>query len=488
MSWFAKQGRDLSPAWLIFPIACALQIAAFSSARLDDAFITFRYGQNLALGHGMVFNPGERLMGSTSPGEVLLAALVYAVAGLARTPSLMAALGCVAWSAQAVAVKLLLERVIGSAGAWLVSITVLAGAAGSSQWVALETNLAVALTLFAFVYADRERYAVAALLCGVAAVVRPDTLIVTALLGSRAVFALRAQAWKPILAFCAPVVPWLVFAQTYFGGVIPRSAKAKFQRTGFTEYALHVRDHLTATLLEPFGMAALWPVAFALVAAGAYLLVKRQRATGWWLAYGALHIAAYLHLRTIVLHAWHLYPAVLIATVAALSVIVLGVQRLLVARTANPRVAERALVALAALLATAYTVRTLQLAERQDADYWTGARDKTYLEIASYLRPRIQPGDRFAAIEVGTLAYYTQLPAFDIGMLVTDRKKPPPTPIRYVVLDPLFADLAPPFSPIGQGRSHQFSAALYEVPSGVSYFDILHTRLAERRKQQQQQQ
>jgi len=77
MSWFAKLGRDrdLSPAWLIFPIACALQIAAFSSARLDDAFITFRYGQNLALGHGMVFNPGERLMGSTSPVEVLLSAL-----------------------------------------------------------------------------------------------------------------------------------------------------------------------------------------------------------------------------------------------------------------------------------------------------------------------------------------------------------------------------------------------------------------------------
>jgi hypothetical protein len=474
-------GRALTPGWLIFPLACVLQIVAFSSARLDDAFITFRYGQNLALGQGMVFNPGERLMGSTSPGEVLLSALVYAIAGLASTPSVMAALGCIAWTAQAMAVKLLLDRVLGASGAWLVSTAVLVGAAGSSQWVALETNLAVALTLSAFVCADRKRYVAAAFLCGVAAVVRPDTLIVTSLLGLRALLALRAGVWRAGLAFAAPVVPWLVFAATYFGSVIPRSAKAKFQRTGLEEYALHMRDHLSATLLEPFGMAALWPVALAAILGGAYLLLKRERSTCWWLAYGALHIAAYLHLRTITLHAWHLYPAAVMVVIAALSGLVLGVQKLLVHRVSTPEVIDRTLLALAGAIALLYGARTSSLARAQEADYWTGARDKTYLEIASYLKPRILPGDRFAAIEVGTLAYYTQLPAFDIGMLVTDRKKPPPTPIRYVVLDPVFADLAPPYPPVGRGKSHDFSAALYEIPSGVSYFDILHQRLAERR-------
>lgn len=485
MSSPTNRGRSLTPGWLIFPLACVLQIVAFSSARLDDAFITFRYGQNLALGHGMVFNPGERLMGSTSPGEVLLSALVYAVVGLASTPSVMAALGCVAWTAQAMAVKLLLDRVLGASGAWLVSVAILVGAAGSSQWVALETNLAVALTLSAYVCADRKRYAAAAFLCGVAAVVRPDTLIVTSLLGLRALLALRAGAWRAALAFAAPVVPWLVFATTYFGSVIPRSAKAKFQRTGFEEYALHMRDHLSSTLLGPLHWSALWPVAFAAILGGAYLLVKRERSTGWLLAYGALHVAAYLHLRTITLHAWHLYPAAVIAVIAALSGLVLASQKVLVRRVSRPEHIDWTLLQLAALLAIVYGSSTLSRARAQEADYWTGARDKTYLEIASYLKPRIRPGDRFAAIEVGTLAYYTQLPAFDIGMLVTDRKKPPPTPIRYVVLDPVFADLAPPYAPVGQGKSHDFSAALYEIPNGVSYFDILHQRLAERRKQQQ---
>src|SRR5690606_33595760 len=32
----------------------------------DDAFISFRYSQNLANGHGLVFNPGEKVEGYTN--------------------------------------------------------------------------------------------------------------------------------------------------------------------------------------------------------------------------------------------------------------------------------------------------------------------------------------------------------------------------------------------------------------------------------------
>ncbi|MEI7425254.1 MAG: hypothetical protein WCK10_04010, partial [Candidatus Staskawiczbacteria bacterium] len=33
---------------------------------LDDAFISFRYAENFAAGHGLVFNPGERVEGYTT--------------------------------------------------------------------------------------------------------------------------------------------------------------------------------------------------------------------------------------------------------------------------------------------------------------------------------------------------------------------------------------------------------------------------------------
>ena len=41
---------------------------------IDDAFINFRYAENLASGLGPVFNPGERVEGYTTPAWVFLLA------------------------------------------------------------------------------------------------------------------------------------------------------------------------------------------------------------------------------------------------------------------------------------------------------------------------------------------------------------------------------------------------------------------------------
>jgi arabinofuranosyltransferase len=46
---------------------------------LDDPWISFRYAANLASGHGLVFNPGERVEGFSNPSWTLLLALVIAV-------------------------------------------------------------------------------------------------------------------------------------------------------------------------------------------------------------------------------------------------------------------------------------------------------------------------------------------------------------------------------------------------------------------------
>ncbi len=47
----------------------------------DDAYITYRYAQNLVAGHGLVFNPGERVEGYTNLGFVLLSAVLLLAVG-----------------------------------------------------------------------------------------------------------------------------------------------------------------------------------------------------------------------------------------------------------------------------------------------------------------------------------------------------------------------------------------------------------------------
>src|SRR5512143_2619799 len=39
---------------------------ALGGDAVDDAYISFRYAQNAILGHGLVFNPGERVEGFTN--------------------------------------------------------------------------------------------------------------------------------------------------------------------------------------------------------------------------------------------------------------------------------------------------------------------------------------------------------------------------------------------------------------------------------------
>ena len=57
------------PAWVWFGLALAVfavHNATIQPWTLDDAFITFRYAENLAAGHGPVYNLGERVEGYTT--------------------------------------------------------------------------------------------------------------------------------------------------------------------------------------------------------------------------------------------------------------------------------------------------------------------------------------------------------------------------------------------------------------------------------------
>jgi hypothetical protein len=53
---------------------------------IDDAYILFRYAQNLLAGNGFVFNPGEPVFGITTPLFGGLLAALAAVSGGTTAP------------------------------------------------------------------------------------------------------------------------------------------------------------------------------------------------------------------------------------------------------------------------------------------------------------------------------------------------------------------------------------------------------------------
>lgn len=58
-----------------------LWIWCFWPFTIDDAYISARYARHLAQGYGLVYNPGERVMGYTNLSLTLLEALVYRLGG-----------------------------------------------------------------------------------------------------------------------------------------------------------------------------------------------------------------------------------------------------------------------------------------------------------------------------------------------------------------------------------------------------------------------
>ena len=71
---------------LILPAVVALLARVLTGPHpIDDAYITFRYARNLAEGLGLVYNPGEWVLGTTAPLWAMLLGGGYRV-GLTDLP------------------------------------------------------------------------------------------------------------------------------------------------------------------------------------------------------------------------------------------------------------------------------------------------------------------------------------------------------------------------------------------------------------------
>jgi hypothetical protein len=262
----------------------------------DDAFISFRYARNFALGHGLVFNIGERVEGySTFVWVAGLGLLSRAGLDIPLTAKLLN--GALTLAAVLVTALLpprgLAGRRWSAAGLW--AALLLAGDPAFGYWGAngMEVPLVTLLLLCggALHLRELERGGppVSALLFGALALTRPEgaffgalTLLHRALArdegrrtedgraATRALPLYRSTAlplYRWISAFLLIVVPFLLWRRSYYGEWVPNTVLVK---SGF---GLRV---LLEGGLSVYQFAA--PRAGALLLAGLGLLA----APGWW--------------------------------------------------------------------------------------------------------------------------------------------------------------------------------------------------------------
>ncbi len=226
-------------------VALALALALMWPVRgylTDDTFIHLQYAQNLAHGHGFVFNRGEHVYGSTSPLWVALLAdaMMLGIDGVAAAR----AIGFASTIAAIVLFWMLMRRSLRIPELRALATITWAGHAWMIRWSlsGMETPLVVALVLAGFVaFTDGVQWGSRPVRTGafwaLAALTRPEAVFLLVLWGvflvidtdsREGVRRLLAGALPPTLIYGG----WLVFARLYFGTFWPNTLAAKTAGSG----------------------------------------------------------------------------------------------------------------------------------------------------------------------------------------------------------------------------------------------------------------
>ncbi|MBI2837510.1 MAG: hypothetical protein HYX75_04305 [Acidobacteria bacterium] len=272
----------------------------FTDATTDDAFITYRYVENILAGNGFVYNVGERVLGVTTPLYTLLLALV----GMMGVPARVAG-PLLNILADSLVAPLLSRPEPGSRERPIFGPLLYALCPINAFWSAsgMETGLfcfTIALALYLY---ERERLTAASIACAVAVLLRVDAGILVAVLIGHHLTTRRRMPWRAIAAFAGTVAPWIVFATIYFGQPVPNSviAKAALQKTAVTDALWTILGRGFLHLRNPVGIALLGFAIYAFVA------VRRSRSSPWTL-FAITYAAAYTLTRA-QLHPWYYPPA-----------------------------------------------------------------------------------------------------------------------------------------------------------------------------------
>lgn len=434
---------------------------------IDDAFITFRYARHWVEGAGLVYNPGEAVLGTTTPlYSFLLASLArFSGGGEADFPVLAWVINALADGATCL-LLIALGRRLGMAGAGAAAALVwaLAPMAVTFSIGGMETSVFIALMTATFYLHSLDRPAEAALTGALSLLTRPDALVFLLPLAAdrlRRASALRRKdepdcpiGWGQAAAFIVPVFLWVAYAVPVYGTPIPHSITAKVAAYHLPPEAGLVRliQHYATPFFEHEALGirgawilGLWAVYTALFGLGALTAIRRLPSSWAVFAYPWLYFAAFAGANPLIFR-WYLAPPLPIYFLGIFA----GVARLASDLRLRPLPMIFAAAAAASTL-RAWTLHPDHGPDRPAPEMAFIRLELLYEDVALRLGPQIEPGQVLAAGDIGALGYYTGARILDtIGLITPASVSYYPLPedlyvINYAIPPRLVQDLKPDY-------------------------------------------
>ncbi len=367
---------------------------------IDDAYITLRYARHLSEGIGPVWNPGERVEGSSSFLWVLAMGFLHRVTGveldtLARGASAagaVVALGALAWACAPLSlVAVALAAYLPFAFWGFSGMETTASLAGSILLLAVAAKRGAT--------SSARRLVALGALAGLSVWIRPEAVLLAGVVGvwvgcaaERGSRTSSGVAYAGGLALA--LVPLLAFRLAYYGDLLPNTYYVKVDGSGPALWARGLRylgNHLPP-LLPVVGFAAICAVRG-----------RRSRLGGLALLWMGAQVATILF--TGGDHFDEARFCLPIVTAAAL-VIAQGMPL----TTRLPRVTA---IALLAIVTLQLSFRHRDLA-RTSAVYFGRAITERWMQAGLWLRENARPGDVVATPVAGALPYASDLVSIDL--------------------------------------------------------------------------
>ncbi|MEE8122202.1 MAG: hypothetical protein V3T55_11765, partial [Anaerolineales bacterium] len=219
-----RLSKFFRPQFLIPLLAIVLRLIP-GVRTVDDAFITFRYAQNLIAGNGLVYNPGEWVLGTTTPLYALLLAAIGSITGGIRAPypEIAVLISAVA-DALSCLIIIRLSSSLGYRRAGIAAALIWAAAPMSVTFAigGMETSLFILLMLGTFYMHSNNQPVLAALIGSLCLLTRPDALLFLLPLGLERAYRFfrskkRHLPLLEIASFLIPVVIWTAISWAYYG-------------------------------------------------------------------------------------------------------------------------------------------------------------------------------------------------------------------------------------------------------------------------------
>ena len=392
---------------------------------LDDAMITFRVAENLAYGHGFVYNLGERVQVTTTPlyalilvpgvwlfGSAPAAALVLNIGLAAVIPILAYDVG-----------RRLSGRITGVGGALLLPMAPLLIIAFS-----MESYLYVALILASLDAYAASHWRLAGILVGLTALVRGDAVLLAACMLIYDFLATHRLRWRLIIPAIVMPAGWYLFATLYYGSPFPATLKAKAAQGEFNWLGQRFADGFWAywddwIRVKDYDLFYLFPI---LIAVAVWWVMWRERTWLILIVRDILYITVFVTL-AVPAAEWYyapLMPGAALLTARGVQTIAAGLTWLI--REAIPqgynlrrrsdeagRVAEfiaasGAAILILILLATLYPISAVIV--RQNPNW----KAQVYPDTGRWIDQNTSASASLATIDIGHLGYWSGRPIIDI--------------------------------------------------------------------------